>query len=238
MSNICPDCGGTYQRIAQHWSLSSCQSPELSDEQYEILVGLLMGDGTVGFSTKGTPRIEVNMITEEYLHHLDSKFPVYGKGVRLVNSAEENARRDRESGFNPSADLSNYSNTYRWSTMMSDVFSDFGDWYSSGEKVWPSDISLTPMTLKHLYCCDGYYRNTDTHDYITIAMNNERGNLSKVEQMFADSGLPAPTWQNYDNGDRNDCTARFTKSQSLTLWEYMGEPLPGFEYKWPTFVQT
>lgn len=234
MSNICNDCGDEYQRIGQHWAMSSCEPLQLSDEQKQIVTGLMMGDGTISRSNKGTCRIEANMISKEYLEYLDSQFPLYGSGVRLVNSAEENAKRDRESGFNPSAEADDYSDTYRWTTVTSTTFDAFGDWYDSGEKVWPSDIELTPTVLKHLYCGDGYYRDDDRHDNITISMNNEKGAKEKVAQMFEDADLPVPRWVEYSERGRDDCTARFSKDESTELLEYMGEPLPGFEYKWPT----
>lgn len=237
MSYICHDCGNEYQRIGQHWSLSSCQYPDLSVEQEEALVGLMMGDGTLAHSDKGTPRIQANMTNVEYLQYLDTLFPLLSSGVRQVNTAEENARRDKETGFNPSASADNYSDTYRWSTVTAETFDMFTDWYVSGEKVWP-ERAFTPTSLKHLYCCDGYRHDSQSHDNITISMNNESDSTEKVEQMFVSADLPNPSWQVYDKNGRTDVTARFTKSDSEHLWDYMGEPLPGFEYKWPTSSQT
>lgn len=231
MSYECYDCGETYQRIGQHWALGSCEPPDLSDKQTEILVGLMMGDGTINRSSKGTIRIEANMTESEYLYYLDSKFPHLSAGVHCVNTADENARRDRESGFNPSAKADDYSNTYRWKTVTALTFNMFDNWYDSGEKVWP-ERPFTPTSLKHLYCCDGYRHTSGSHDNITISMDNEIGESQKVDRMFEDAGLPTPSWQIYDTGDRTDCTARFTKDDSLTLWNYMGESLPGFSYKW------
>jgi len=66
-------------------------------------------------------------------------------------------------------------------------------------------------------------------------MANEIENTEKVGQMFENVGLPSPS--NYNISERKDgsetCNAQFTVDQSKELWEYMGEPLPDFEYKWP-----
>jgi len=237
MSYICPDCENEYQRIGQHWSLGSCQYPELSGEQEEILVGLMMGDGTLARSQKGTPRIQANMTNVDYLNHIDSKFPNLSAGVTQVYTAEENALRDRESGFNPDASADDYSDTYRWSTVTADTFDMFTDWYQNGDKLWP-ERPFTETSLKHLYCCDGYRHDSGSHNNITIAMNNESDNTDKIDRMFEDAGLPTPSWQVYEKNGRTDVTARFTKADSRLLWDYMGEPLPGFDYKWPTSARS
>jgi len=61
-------------------------------------------------------------------------------------------------------------------------------------------------------------------------MANEVNNTDKVNQLFENAGLLSPS--NYDISE-NNCIAEFTVDQSKELWQYMGEPLPDFEYKWP-----
>lgn len=62
-----------------HWyQSSSCDFPELTPKQQEIITGVLMGDGTI--STPGAnPLLSVVMITEEYLNYVDDKLGKYGK---------------------------------------------------------------------------------------------------------------------------------------------------------------
>jgi hypothetical protein len=194
-----------------------------------------MGDGWIDRQKGQQPRLGSAMITEEYLQYVDNVFSVIGHDVSLKQTAEENAKHKRESGFRPNADPKNYSDIYIWRTMSHPDFQDFADWYSSGEKVWPDGIQLTPTVLKHWYCGDGSWNNNASHNCIRIGMSNEREYIDKVDQFFHQAGLPLPS--NYNiyktKSGRYDCSVVFSVDQSKELWEYMGEPLPGFEYKWP-----
>jgi len=101
--------------------------------------------------------------------------------------------------------------------------------------VWPEDIELTPTVLKHWYCGDGHWHNSEANNCISIAMANEISNTNKIDEIFRNVGIQAPS--NYSSSERKGgsftCNADFTVEQSKELWEYMGKPLPDFEYKWP-----
>jgi hypothetical protein len=234
MGTACPECGTEYKALGQHWHYNPDHRPSLTDHQHEIVVGLLMGDGCLD-RANGRPRLRVGMVSPNYLDYLDSQFGIFGTGVSLERTAAENARKNRDSGFRPNAKAENYSDVYRWRSRRLPELRQYVDWYSSGEKVWPADIDLTPTVLKHWYCGDGNYHNHGSHNCIRIAMSNEVDNTDKVEQLFENTGLPTPsswTIAEHASGGRN-CMAGFTVDQSQELWEYMGEPLPDFEYKWP-----
>ena len=202
---------------------SDCSHVSLSKNQREIITGLLMGDGNI--SRNGVnPYLRCKMISENYLHYIDNEFGVLGRGVSQILTASESAEQVRESGFYTDADAADYSDVYKWCTVSHPEIQDFADWYSSGEKVFPKSLNLTPTVLKHWYCCDGHYTNN-----IQIAMSKESNNKDKIDELFENSGLPKPS--NY-NGRKN-CDAVFTVDDSHELWQYMGEPLPDFEYKWP-----
>jgi len=66
-------------------------------------------------------------------------------------------------------------------------------------------------------------------------MSNEIENTNKVSEYFSNIGLPKPS--NYSISKRNsvtkNCNAVWTVEDSQKLFDYMGEPLPDFEYKWP-----
>jgi hypothetical protein len=230
----CPECGDEYKNLGNHWHHSPSHRPELTQKQIEITTGLLMGDGSVSVHGKNC-RLQTAMISPNYLKYLNNMFGCLGLGVELSESAAKSAKNNRDTGFSPDAKEENYSDVYYWYTRLHPKFNEFREWYSSGEKVWPENIELTPTVLKHWYCSDGSHDNTTTNNRIRIAMSNEIKNTEKVSQYFTNLGLPEPS--NYDFSERKDgskrCVAQWTVEDSHTLWKYMGEPLPDFEYKWP-----
>jgi len=110
------------------------------------------------------------------------------------------------------------------------------DWYGSEGKVWLKNIKLSPIVLKHWYVNDGYYHKSNAADHIGISISNEVGNIDKINNYFSNVGLPTPSNYTTTKQSKNDnlkCDLQFTKSDSKILWDYMGKPLPDFEYKWP-----
>lgn len=194
-----------------------------------------MGDGSVISEENRNPKLTASMISPEYLEYVNEKFGVFSGTVSLKKTAAEQANRTRESGFSLSAKEENYNDVYQLQIMRHPELKKFREWYDSGEKVWPNNIDLTPIVLKHWYCGDGHYNNHNTSNHIEIAMSNEVENLGKVDNMFERAGLPSPS--NYNIYERENgyikCDAVFSVEESFVLWEYMGEPLPDFRYKWP-----
>lgn len=236
----CQDCGKRYQRIGKHWATTDCEYPELTEEQHEIVTGLLMGDGSVAHHTRrSNPWVQVTMTEPEYLTFLDSKFPELGTGVTLTKTAAEKAQENRESGWRPDAKAEDYSDQYTWTTLAVPDLWEYREWYSrpTGKKRWPiSEIDLTPIVLKHWYVGDGNYTNNDSDRYIRISTSNERDRTDEIDEMFERAGLPKPDkWANYTTGERDVpvCYARWHVESSTELFEYMGDAPPGFGYKWP-----
>lgn len=184
-----------------------------------------MGDGWIRNTFHNNPCLVVASITEEYLHELDRVFGVMSCGVSEFMSAEESANSTRDSGLSPDADARDYSDVYKWRSRNSTEFDSFAEWYSNGEKCWPEDLNLTPTVLKHWYCCDG---TLVSEKCISIGASNEFASQSKVESYFESSGLPKPRNWNESNG-----SLVWNRTDSQILFDYMGDPLPGFSYKWP-----
>jgi hypothetical protein len=232
---VCPKCGNSYKQIAQHWRWNSSHRPNLTNKQRQVITGLMMGDGCLNRGNKN-PRVEISMISKNYLEHLDDMFGCLSNGVRISMTASESAERNmkRESFPSNVVNKENYNDLYKFTTCGHPELSNF-NWYKTGRKVWPDDINLNPTILKHWYVGDGYHGNMETYSYISIALSNEVKNKEKVESYFDDSNLPIPdNWKIYKSSDeRINAEIIWNKDNSHKLFEYMGEPLPDFEYKWP-----
>lgn len=229
MTEVCPSCGGEYSGVSYHWRGSPEHRPNFTDIQHQIITGILMGDGSIN-TTSSNPRLVCASTTPKYLEYLEEAFGLLSNGVRLRKNPEEAAQQDRDSGFNKNADAQDYSAKYAFRTKCHPGLGEYAEWYSSGEKEFPDSIDLTPVVLKHWYCGDGTYDNKNSHNRIRIAMFNEREHKPRIEAMFSKSGLPEPDlW----NESHKDCSAVWSVKQSSDLFEYMGDPLPGFGYKWP-----
>jgi len=237
MSDVCSECGKEFQRIGQHWGHNPSHQPEISEFLYEVLTGVVMGDGSVKRDSNRNPYIRVRSITKEYLEYLDDLFGMMSLGVKLRYTAEEKARENRDRNFSPDADASNYSDQYIWRTRRSEKFRQYENWYTEGKKVYP-EIELTPTILRHWYVCDGHYHNSRSDNYISISCSNEQNNKDKVEKMFSNIGYDVEYWNEStrNNGKYSGTTNSaicFNVQTSKNIFNYIGEPIPGFEYKWP-----
>jgi len=235
MTTECPTCNEEFDTVGMHWCHSAdCTYPEFSEYQKEVITGLLMGDGYVLRTEGGNPQIRAEMITEEYLQYLDTQvFPVVGSGVSLFRTAEESFENTSKE-FSPNKKLERYSDVYRWMTKCNPNIDEYAEWYSSGEKVFPDDIELTQTVLKHWYCGDGSYNTSQHNGHIAIGCSNEIERKEQLREIFSSKGCQ-PTFQISERNKKDGkiMKIRFTKQESEKLFEYMGKPLPGFEYKWP-----
>ena len=181
----------------------------VSDYQHELLTGILMSDGYCGKSA-ATPYIEVSMVNREFVEWFDEQLGELSTGVRVKETD-----KSRQT-------------IYRVSTRCVSELERYYDWYSSGEKIWPEQIELTPDVLKMLFVGDGTVghrkgqRNRKPH--IKICLMNEMENKKKIEEMFERVGFSVG-W--------NGPSVTFSIDESERLWNYMGSPPPGFDYKWP-----
>lgn len=189
-----------------------------------------MGDGYLCRTNKN-PRLKVQMISLNYLEYLDEIFGCLSTGVSLTKTAEESAKDMRERNFSAVTQTEDCSDVYELYTASLPELNSF-NWYKSGKKVWPDDIILTSTTLKHWFVCDGSFYNNS----ISIPTSKEVENMDKIDMYFERVGLPSAS--NHYTGvqkynDNKYCEISFSQSKSEELFEYMGEPLPDFEYKWP-----
>lgn len=221
----CLQCGNRFTNISTHWAMSSsCDYPSLSEEQLEVLTGILIGDGSLDRSGANC-RIKIEMINEKYLKYVDSVLGNLSNGVSKTITAEENAKKMRESGFRPNANSDNYSDVYKLTTKRHPEFNNLESWYGSNGKVIPK-MELTPTILKHWYVCDGHLIQRDeSRPRVAIGITNEYKHSNKLEQMFIEQGIDANATKSKNLDIGVDHTEKF--------FDFIGEPIDGFKYKWP-----
>jgi hypothetical protein len=230
----CHSCGNVYKLIGNHWLNGDCKHPELSQYQKDVFTGILMGDGHIAHRDR-TPIFQLAMINKEFLEFLTTEiFPLLGSSVSLQMTGEEHELKNKETGFFSKDIEYNCKDIYSWHSVSHPVFEQYSEWYSSGEKVWPCEkINLTPTVLKFLYVCDGSCKlNSADSPSISIGMSNESERKQNVRDMFNRCGFH-PTFEEYmrERGGKW-MQASFSVEESKDMLRYMGEPLPGFEYKW------
>ena len=214
MKNKCYSCGGVYDRLSQHWALSSsCDYPNLNDYEKEIITGCLMGDGCISMQEKANPRLQVTMTNKEYLKYLESELRRISNDVRLHRTAEQLAKQK-------SSNKEKYKDAYILATRTLPELSEYSKWYNTGKKVFPEDLSITPVVFSHWYAGDGSRYKTRS----AIHSVNEKENFEKIEKMFKRSDLPEP-----DRFGKEKIVWNKEASQKLLS---MTPIMPGFEYKW------
>ena len=224
----CPDCREEFNKLGNHWQWNPEHRPELTEEQKEVITGLLMGDGSI-VNRDNNGYFVVEMIKKEFLEYLTEIFPIIGKGVKKVSTAEEKAKARIMRG-DENVNISNHNDIYMFSTCTLPDFKQFSDWYEGGEKEWPDDIDLTPTILKYWYVSDGTYARPESDaSYISISAVKEKDNANKITNYFEQKGFNI----SYFNRSSGNFNIIFDPDTTSEIFEYMGKPLPGFEYKWP-----
>ena len=230
---FCSKCFSFHNRLGQHWLNSiSCSEPELTAEQKEIIIGCLMGDGNINCPEK-TPYFRITNTQKDYLEYLDKKLKPFTNGVKLERTSEELAKN--KTGI-WSDDPSDYKDAYNLKTWCLNQMNELNEWYSSGKKVFPKDIELTPTILKHWFVCDGWYTvpENNIRGRFHIRVNNEARNKEKLNNYFEEAmDISVDYWNG--NEEEGQCAIVFFADKTEEIFEYIGEPLPGFEYKWPEY---
>lgn len=184
-----------------------------------------MGDGSVPETSDGSHgSFRLPMVNRQFLEWFDHRMGIFTTGVSLKKTAEELARSNRRSGFSPNARAGNYHDMYTVVSRSHPFMRHLRGWYSSGEKRFPEPLSLTSRVAKMWYVCDGYL---DVQEYgqprAAIRVRNRDDRREYLLGLFEDVGL-FPSY--------NRETLRFDVEGTREFLAWLGNPPPGFEYKW------
>ncbi|QRD99675.1 laglidadg endonuclease [Halorubrum virus VOLN27B] len=164
------------------------------------------------------------MINRRFLEWLDVQFGVLTTGVTKIRTAEEQAENSRKTGFTTTVNDENYHDLYMCNTRSLPELQPYSEWYSSGKKVFPESIRLTPLTLKMWYVTDGSLTHrVGKRKPMQIGCSNESDRGDFLESLFEDT----PISPRFDGKN-----LWFGVDDTDTALEWMGSPPPGFEYKW------
>ena len=222
----CLSCEQEISRITTHWAQSNCGYPELSERQKKICIGLAMGDADI-LRQGGNPALRLRMTNLEFLKWLKDEFGPLATDISLEQTAEEALEHNKEQDYVTVHKDSAYKDLHRIIIRSNPWFENLAEWYDTGEKMWPTDISFEPLTVKMWYVCDGWYDSANGRP--AIRANNESDRLYEHIGRFKQIGL-----EPHKQSDRD--VIRFNKSKAHAFFEFIGGSVPGFEYKWPDEV--
>lgn len=184
-----------------------------------------MGDGYIFRNDGENPYLDVKMTNEEFLAWLYDELEPLSRYFKHEQTAKEKAEINKRNGYSDDAREEDYNDVYGFSTRCLPELRQYADWYESGKKRFPDDLELTPLTLKMWYVCDGSkFEQEKTRPVIEIGCANEKDREEYIKGLFSSLDVSP----RFDDG-----IIRFRVDDSEKLWEYMGDSVPGFEYKWP-----
>ncbi len=173
----------------------------------------MLGDGHVRRkSENGNPQFTVKMINSTFLNWVGTELGLLSNGVKEYSDPHPTN-----------------GTVYILTTVCHPQLEQLLNWYSSGEKRFPESLELSPLITKMWYVCDGDLtedtRYTGTRSRARISNFDQKNQIDLIRELFEKAGIK---FTEAENG------FRFSADQTEELLEYMGEPPPGFEYKWNT----
>jgi hypothetical protein len=199
----CPECGEEFKKLGSHWVWKTEHRPKIKKLSMEILKGLVMGDGCVRNRDSEKPRVTVVNFTNKEYLH-------YLKSVQPSIWGEITKMKDHG---------------YRISSVAHPSFTELSDWYDGSDKIWPETVEVTKTVLKHLYVTDGNLDTNRKSPVVRISASNQSENEENFINAVGREEIPEPRY--------SEPNFYWSVDETKDFFNYIGEPVPGFEYKWP-----
>lgn len=233
---------GTFSRAKQAACLDDVGQIHLTDDEYcrldkrirgderlkDICLGLLMGDANLNEDPgKKGAALNLEMTNRPFLNWVSDEMGDICSNLCLKAEAEELASKNKKYGY--TVNEKNYNDIYALRTRRLQYFDYLrSEWYKSGEKTFPDSLSLSPLLTKVWYCCDGSLVKPGLDAvYPIIYCHNERSRPDYLEALF--DGVEIQPRFNRSGGG----ALQFQRSETEEFFNWIGDPLPGFHYKWP-----
>jgi len=195
---------------------------KIENDKYinDVITGLMMSDAsaTKNTDTRNT-QIQIEMVNKEFLEYIRN---ILGPLATDVKTYTKTNKTENEGEFTIEV--------YKLRTRRLKSFNKYrDDWYINNEKIFPvKDIELNPTILKMWYVGDGDIstdKRWNIKHYARITSVNEFNRKENINNLFNSLSFE-PNW---NDGPR----FTFGLEGSKEFWKYIGEPTPGYEYKWP-----
>lgn len=143
---------------------------QLTDVQQDILIGSLLGDGSISNKYHGQNCCFVKsqcLKFKEYVDwHYEQLLP-YSTSVKECYTKKEIVGYDSRGIILERKSIEKRHNAWKIRTTNHPVFTEMRDkWYPYGIKIVPNDIVLTPLSIAIWYCDDGSNNFADRRAYI------------------------------------------------------------------------
>lgn len=218
MKEVCPECGKEFQVISQHWRHNESHCPEFTGEQLDILRGVLLGDGSIGKPNATNPMISVGNTNIQFLEHLSEIMGILSTAIRVNKEPEGNS-----SPF--------YSVKTKHHPQLENVYERWID--ETGKHIPTNQISFNKEVMKYWYACDGglSWRKNGSGNWYADASIHVVTEINQVEDISRQisNDLEPNVYKN--NGESR---ISYVSSEADKFLEWLGEPIPGMDYKWET----
>lgn len=185
----------------------------LSKEFEEIIVGLLMGDGSLRISKKGR---------NPSYHHTDKNL----EAIKHFKQIFENEKITTSEIW-----VNSQTGCYYFQTECREEFLKYYNIFynDSSKKILPN-ILLTPLTLKYWYVGDGSIKKQNGTINNACQISNKWGNeyiLSQIKELFTEKS-------NYYSENKRKCGSFYIPHLGfIKMLDYIGDcPIDCYKYKW------
>jgi len=209
--NTCKSCGKDFKKISLHWASSDCRYPKLDKDTESVIKGLLAGDATIGKDGRLSVYTTNPIFAEFIYRQLISIVPV----TVSIRDADSNELMKREL-FELTLPKHKFTKKLR------------DDWYNP--KKIPKNTVVDKLFTKYWYVCDGNL-NSKYEASITTSSKNIEFVEKSFNQLPFEYKIKNIGTTELSNNDRYRIYISSRENVEKFL-NYLGEPVPGFEYKW------
>jgi hypothetical protein len=173
--------------------------------------------------------MEVHNINHRFLQWIDARLEWLSNGVVLRRTSDDIREANRSSALDRFASVDyDIRDQYLLTTRRHPELHRYVEWYTEKQKRFPQDLRIRPVILKLWYVCDGHLiwgAKGHVRPQVWIAADNESDREQFVRGLFESTPI-APTF--------NDGRLMLTSDETEWFFDYVGDPVPGYEYKFAT----